>query len=182
MHQHNLVPICLLDYLTSPSMERSPTHVESFQQRVAYIQEVCEETEEWVGNRDQRAYAFLDNLDVIVNVILSSGIGREENADSTYLIHSSWTTDLSTAAMHESLPKELVSYLCAGIDRFLLSDAEVDRWIIEWSQHLRHVLDAFAASTTADAAMGRVLAMDLLLQKMACFITILRFNTLIERY
>ncbi|QOK94983.1 hypothetical protein HF909_04855 [Ralstonia pseudosolanacearum] len=47
---------------------------------------------------------------------------------------------------------------------------------------MRRVLDVFANSTTADAAMGRVLAMDLLLQKMACFITILRFNTLIERY
>ncbi|WP_232520276.1 hypothetical protein [Ralstonia solanacearum] len=168
--------------MTSPSMERSPAHIKSFQQRVAYIQEVCEETEEWVENREQRAYAFLDNLDVIVNVILSSGIGREENADSTYLIHSSWATDMSTAAMYESLPKELVSYLCAGLDRFLLSDTEVDRWIIEWSQHLRRVLDAFADSTTADTAMGRVLAMDLLLQKIACFITILRFNTLIERY
>ncbi len=89
---------------------------------------------------------------------------------------------MSTAAMYESLPKEIVSYLCAGFDRFLLSNAEVDRWIAEWSQHLRRVLDVFANSTTADAAMGRVLAMDLLLQKMACFITILRFNTLIERY
>ncbi|MHA6822878.1 hypothetical protein [Ralstonia pseudosolanacearum] len=182
MPQHNLVPTCLLDYMTSPSMELSSAHIKSFQQRVAYILQLCEETEEWAANREQRAYAFLDNLDVDINVILASGIGREETADSTYLIHSSWTTDMSTAAMYESLPKELVSYLCAGFDRFLLSNAEVDRWIVEWSQHLRRVLDAFAISTTADAAMGRVLAMDLLLQKMACFITILRFNTMIERY
>ncbi|AYB50855.1 hypothetical protein C2I38_04770 [Ralstonia solanacearum] len=176
-----MIPVCLMNYMISPSMDLTEVKIKKFRERVNYVFEVCEKSEEWLIKKDQKSFALLNDVDLDVNVILGSDIA-DDGGDSTWLIHSSWTTDLSTAAMHESLPKELVSYLCAGIDRFLLSDAEVDRWIVEWSQHLRHVLDAFAASTTADAAMGRVLAMDLLLQKMACFITILRFNTVIERY
>ncbi|QOK93332.1 hypothetical protein HF908_05030 [Ralstonia pseudosolanacearum] len=176
-----MIPVCLMNYMTSPAMELSETKIKKFRERVNYIFEVCENSEGWIRKKDQTSFTLLNDIDLDINVILGSDIGGD-GGDSTWLIHSSWTTDMSTAAMYESLPKEIVSYLCAGFDRFLLSNAEVDRWIAEWSQHLRRVLDVFANSTTADAAMGRVLAMDLLLQKMACFITILRFNTLIERY
>lgn len=84
--------------------------------------------------------------------------------------------------MYESIPKEVAAFLCEGFSRFQLSEPEVDHWVMSWTRSLRSVLDAYRASVTADDAMGRVLAMDLLLQKMLCFITILRFNTLIERY
>ncbi|AST27988.1 hypothetical protein CDC45_12570 [Ralstonia pseudosolanacearum] len=176
-----MIPVCLMNYMLSPEMDLSEIKIKKFRERVNYILEVCEKSEGWIIKRDQTAFTFLNDVDLDINVILGSGIGGD-GGDSMWLIHDSWAGDVSTAAMYESLPKELVSYLCAGFDRFLLSDAEVDCWIVEWSQHLRRVLDAFADSTTADTAMGRVLAMDLLLQKIACFITILRFNTLIERY
>ncbi|MBB6586745.1 hypothetical protein HXP37_08840 [Ralstonia solanacearum] len=84
--------------------------------------------------------------------------------------------------MLEGLPREFVTFACAGFDRFLLSDQGVDKWIAEWSQSMRLVLDAYVSSVTADRAMGLILGMDLLLQKMSFFITMLRFNTLIKRY
>ncbi|MBT1535647.1 hypothetical protein B7R78_0000350 [Ralstonia solanacearum] len=176
-----MIPDCLIGYMVSPSMELSEVKIKRFLERTGYVFEVCEKIEEWLSIRDQTAFALLNDVDLDINVVLGSNFGGD-GGDSTWLIHDSWASEMSTAAMYESIPKEVTAFLCEGFSRFQLSEPEVDHWVMSWTRSLRSVLDAYRASVTADDAMGRVLAMDLLLQKMLCFITILRFNTLIERY
>lgn len=180
-----MIPKILMEYLISPSMDLSEVKIKRFRERINYIFEICEEVEGWTAKRDEKAFAFLDNIDTDIYVILGSQLcGKHSDGDSTWLIHTSWASDIeiSPAAMFEGLPKEVVTFLCEGFDRFLLSDHDVDNWVAVWGRSLRLVLDAYGNSVTADQAMGLVLGMDLLLQQMSLFITMLRFNTLIERH
>ncbi|AXW61348.1 hypothetical protein CJO94_04675 [Ralstonia solanacearum] len=180
-----MIPKCLMDYFVSASMELSEVKIKRFQERINYIFEICEEVEAWVLKGEGVAFSFLDDIDVDIYVILGSQLcGKDSDGDSTWLIHNSWANEIeiSTTAMFEGLPKEVVTFFCTGFDRFLLSDQDVDKWIAEWSRSLRLVLDAYAGSTTADQAMGLILGMDMLLQKMSFFITMLRFNMLVKRY
>ncbi|ALF88873.1 MULTISPECIES: hypothetical protein [Ralstonia solanacearum species complex] len=180
-----MIPKCLMDYFASASMGLSDIKIKRFQERIDYVFEICGEVEAWVSKGEGAAFSFLDNIDTDIYVILGSELcGKDSDGDSTWLIHSSWASDIeiSPAAMLEGLPREFVTFACAGFDRFLLSDQGVDKWIAEWGQSMRLVLDAYVSSVTADRAMGLILGMDLLLQKMSFFITLLRFNTLIKRY
>lgn len=174
------LPDCLVNYLRSPVLERSEAQVSAFMRRMRHVAEVTETLRQWTIAHERTSFEVLDDIDADVNAILSVGVGSD-NVDSLFLMHSSWTADLSAAAMSESLRKETVGFICAGFDKLLLSEQDVRAWLEDWVSAMTATLEDFEASGTADEAVGRVVGSNLLLCKLQMFIAMTRLNPLLER-
>jgi hypothetical protein len=180
MDKFNALPFCLVEYLKSPVLERSDTQIRAFLARMSHVVEVAEAVGQWTAKKERTAFELLDDIDADINAILGSGLS-DDGSDTVFLIHSSWTADLSAAAMYESLRADVVDFVCSGFGKLLLSERDVEKWLTAWRSAISATLDDFQVSRTADEAVGRVVGVNLLLSKLQMFSAMARLNPLLER-
>lgn len=180
MDDPKTLPTCLVEYLKSPMLERSDTQIRAFLGRMSHVAEVAEAVGQWSAKKKRTAFELLDDVDADINAILGAGLS-DDGSDTVFLIHSSWTADLSAAAMYESLRADVVEFVCSGFGRLLLSERDVEKWLTGWRSAISAALDDFHASRTADEAFGRVFGVTLLLSKLQMFGAMARLNPLLER-
>ncbi|WP_413706372.1 hypothetical protein [Ralstonia sp. Ralssp110] len=174
------LPTCLVEYLKSPVLERSDAQIRAFLGRTSHVAEVAEAVRQWTLKKERTAFELLDDIDADINAILGSGLS-DDASDTLFLIHSSWTADLSAAAMYESLRADVLDFVCSGFGKLLLSQRDVEKWLTGWWSAISATLDDFQASRTADEAVGRVVGVNLLLCKLQMFSAMARLNPLLER-
>jgi hypothetical protein len=177
MDLSNLPPV-LTEYLLAPPLQLSDSHLVALHNRVAYVNEVVEEIEQWTSTLEPLS-GLLDPIEVDLLVILGSAESHD-NRDTTYLIHSSWPADCSIAAMFESLPAEVVLVLTRGIGKILIMEAEAANWVRSWAAAVRVLLNQLANANTLDSAMASLLATDVLLANLVAFITMMRLNPMLN--
>lgn len=174
------LPQVLTEYLRSPALELTDSHITSLRQRLSYVEEVMGRVE--AGPDDGFVlYDLLNSVENDLLVILASGLPSNLNEDSTYIMHVSWPADCSVASMYEALPQTVVTMLTRGIGKLNMMDSEVARWVGSWCASLRDALQMLTGAVNLENAMAALLAIDLLVTNFISFITAMRLNPFLDR-
>ncbi|AOZ11087.1 hypothetical protein [Cupriavidus malaysiensis] len=161
-------------------MERTEAFLVSLRSRLSYIAEVADAVTQWADDRGSPVFLLLDEIEVDVLAILGNQ-GSSNQEDSTYIMHTSWIADASTAGMYESLPKRVVALMSHGFGKILLAESDAEKWLLSWGSAMQELLVAFTGATNLDHAMGRMIGLDIMLTNLLSFIAAMRLNPMLDR-
>ncbi|QET04384.1 MULTISPECIES: hypothetical protein [Cupriavidus] len=174
------LPAVLIEYLLSPALDRTDSHITSLCRRLSYVGEVMDRIK--AGPDDgQVLYDLLSSVENDLFVILGSGLSSSRSEDSTYIMHVSWPADCSVASMYEALPKTVVAALTRGVGKLGMRDTEATEWVSQWCLALKKILQMLIDADALEHAMAALLAVDLLLTNLVSFITAMHLNPFLDR-
>ena len=136
-----------------------------FESRFEYVGQILDSIDAWLTRKDRDFRDFLDNLelDLSVNQNLPTDLNKKH---TSYLIHTSWTFDVTIAEMRQSLPADLATELDREIPPLDCSIAQFDYWLSEQTKAIDAAISGLYAVTTAAAALTLLTAIDILLGKL----------------
>lgn len=174
------LPPVLTEYLRSPALERTDSHITSLRQRLSYVKEIMDRVE--AGPDDGFVlYDLLSSIENDLLVILAPGNPSDRSEDSTYIMHVSWPADCSVASMYEAFPKSVVAALTRGVGKLSMRDTEATEWVNQWCAALKRILQMLIDADVLESAMAALLAIDLLLTNLVSFITAMHLNPFLDR-
>lgn len=146
----------------------------NFSARLNYIVEVAEKIGAWIERREEPLRDFLDDLelDLWVNI----GAPTDENTESSWLIHSSWTFGSSAALLREQLDPNATSLLDGAVPAGDCSPEELCGWLARCGAGLKSLLENFFTAPSYVKAIALLLAIDILLVQSLLGTTRARLN------
>lgn len=146
----------------------------NFSARLNYIAEVVEKIGAWLEGRQEPLRDFLDDLelDLLVNI----GAPTDGNAQSSWLVHSSWTFGSSASLLREQLGSNATSLLDQTVPSSCCSPDELCVWLARRAAGLKSFLENFFAAPSYVKAIAVLLAIDILLVQLLLGTTRARLN------
>jgi len=169
-----------MEYLCSPALELTDSHIASLCRRLSYVKEVMDRVKAG-PDEGHVLYDLLSSVENDLLVILGSGLPSNRSEDSTYIMHVSWPADCSVASMYEAFPKTVVAALTRGVGKLSMRDTEAAEWVNQWCVALKRILQMLIDADVLESAMAALLAIDLLLTNLVSFITAMHLNPFLDR-
>jgi len=143
----------------------SPRQIANFAKRLDYIAEITETimSEPVIVGADEFR-EFLSDLELDVSVNHNSPPSEEYIAP--WLVHSSWTFDLTSSELRAGLSEILERALEEGAPLLNSNRVQFSNWLKDLGIGLREALDSFYDATSYSAALANLIAMDVLLAKL----------------
>lgn len=143
---------------------RSSVQVTNFAKRLDYITEIAAriilEGLTVVELDDFRNFLNDLELDVSVNHHFSSG-----DDITPWIVHTSWTFDLTARELRSELSKTSLSALQEAIPLLNASRAQFSTWLNTQGVGLREAMDSFYCARSFSNAVANLIAMDIILAR-----------------
>jgi hypothetical protein len=156
----------------------------SFLGRIRFIGEITGRIDEFFSDESKNCDVeelrdLVDNLELDLMACLS--IEERNRKFSPWIVHSSWTFDVTVLAMRRSIAPEHLNVLQANCPTSDAPSAEVLQWISQMSRTVRELRSVFLKSDSRESVMGSLVALDIALANFLLGITRQRLNIHVSR-
>ena len=137
---------------------------QNFRNRLRYIEEVTLKIDEGlssVSTLDEHR-SFIDRLELDLSINLSIGRNPEDEV-SYWLVHSTWTSEVTASEMKKALGRDILGLLAQSIPDVDLGVSKFRATLTTWNAGLKIIIDKFYLATTLAEALALYIAIDVML-------------------
>jgi hypothetical protein len=134
--------------------------VRAFQARLQYIGEVVDQIDAWLAKTQNNFPEFLDNLELDLSVTQNLP-GDANSGHTSYLIHSSWSFEVTVAEIRHAIPGNLLQPLEAALPSIDSSLSQFNAWLEAQALGIKSAATSFSAAQSMAEALACHLALDI---------------------
>lgn len=143
--------------------------------RIRFIQEFSQKLQEVHEEDVNELRDALDDLELDAAICLSVS-GDARTRVSPWLVHSSWTSHVSTEELSDWLPREVRRLMAAPSPGASCSREEFVTWVDSHRQLLILMLDSFFGASTLAQCLASFIGMNMIIAKLLSGLIEARFN------
>jgi hypothetical protein len=129
--------------------------------RFNYIDEIIENINEWLDSDKTELSHFIDDLELDLSV--NQNLPGDEGKESSYLIHNSWTFNMSPSSLRSELSETIIKSINEEIPGTMCSLDDFKLWIQNQSLALNEAVTGFYSAKSSPSAIAFYIAIDIIL-------------------
>ena len=148
----------------------------NFGARLRYIEEITLKIDEWTSGEERDLRAFIDRIELDIYINQSAGLSQDSEQVSIWLVHSSWAVNISGKTMSEVLSGEVSAALDRAPPELKVPLLKWSEWLQRQNNGLKAALSGFYGASTVNAALGNLIAVDVILAHLTAAVVKLRLS------